>query len=78
MESSLAESIKALENEKRKEELKIINEYNTRIIALKYQCEHLYDNGGSALVRAGRPFHSGWDKCLICERFVETCEFERD
>jgi hypothetical protein len=78
MKSALLDSITALEDEKRKEQLKIINDYNTRILALKYQCNHLYDDGENALVQAGYPFHSGWDRCLICEKYIETNEYGRE
>lgn len=77
MKSELLESIKNLEDAKRKEQLIIIEKYNNDILALKYKCNHIDDEGNSVLIRAGHPFHSGWDRCQICDRYIETNVYGR-
>jgi len=56
----------------------INHDYSIILNRMRELCDHNYDDDISALVRAGYPWHSGWDRCLVCGKFVETSEFGRD
>lgn len=77
MESKLREEIEKLEHEEELQ-IKIIKEKFASLRGeLKKQCSHKYDNGETALILAGYPWHTGWDKCLICGSYIETNEYGR-
>jgi hypothetical protein len=75
--NSISESIKAIENEMDKAIQKVREEYSHKIGEEKKKCNHNNDDGSTALVLAGYPFHSGWDRCQICGAYIETNEYSR-
>jgi len=73
----LLEAINKVEQD-REREINVVNEkFNRQIQILINQCGHIDGEGNSTLILAGSPFHSGWDQCIICGRFVETNEYGR-
>ena len=74
----IRKELKQLEKEWDLEASKLRDIYFTKMSIIRKQCKHFHDDGNSALVRAGKPFHSGWDECEICGTFVETSEYSRD
>ena len=77
MKSELLDSIKSLKDIEEKEINKVREQYSDKISKLRKQCNHIDDEGNSALIRAGHPFHSGWDRCQICDKYIETNEYGR-
>ena len=77
MESEIYKKLEILKQEELKE-IKTIKEiFSLQRGQLRRQCPHKYDDGSNALEMAGHPWHTGWDKCLICGTFIETNEYGR-
>lgn len=77
MESKLREEIARLELEEALQIKIIRDKFATLQGELIKRCSHKYDNGETALVLAGHPWHTGWDKCVICGSHIETNEYGR-
>lgn len=77
MKSKLLDSIKKLEDANTKEMNKIRSKCDNELYELKKQCKHVDEEGISALIKAGHPWHSGWDMCRICGKYIETNEYGR-
>lgn len=77
MESIVGKELEKLEQDEEKEIKTVKEKYALLRGELRKKCVHKYDNGDTALARAGHPFHSGWDECLICGTYIETNEYGR-
>jgi hypothetical protein len=70
--------IQRLEQNRQFEISQIYEKYALLLNVLKGLCDHIDDEGNSSLERVGHPWHSGWDVCSICEKYIETNEYGRD
>ena len=81
MKSKILEIIIDIKNKRDTEVYAVKEKFQKQIIEQIEHCtenNHMDDDGNSALIRARHPFHSGWDFCQICERYIETNPYGRD
>jgi hypothetical protein len=77
LESTVGKELEKLELDEEKEIKAVKKRYALLRGELRKQCVHKYDNKDTALERAGYPWHTGWDRCLICGSYIETNEYGR-